>query len=321
MSLTTITEDDTNNAGQTVASIISSAGGDRITDVDSGSLEGIALTATNDGNGHWEYSIDGGTNWTDVGVVSDASALLLRDTDLIRFVPDGLNATTADITFRAWDQATGNAGNKADTSVNGGVTSYSSATETADITVTGVNDAPTFDLGDGLTTFSVPGSTSTVFNQTLVQPDGKIVAVGTTVVGGQDDVVIVRYNADGSLDTTFGGGNGFFTSGLNSFEDSLSDVLLLADGSIVGVGGIGSGSAIDTLLVKLQPDGTLDTSFGTGGFAASSIVGFEQGISAVELPDGKFVVSGDTGNRFLAGAIQRKWLPRQHVWNERTSNP
>ena len=99
MSLTTITEDDTNNAGQTVASIISSAGGDRITDVDSGALEGIAITATNDGNGHWEYSIDGGTNWTDVGVVSDASALLLRDTDLIRFVPDGLNATTADHHF------------------------------------------------------------------------------------------------------------------------------------------------------------------------------------------------------------------------------
>ncbi|MCA9172775.1 MAG: hypothetical protein KDB23_34180, partial [Planctomycetales bacterium] len=82
LTLTSITEDQTNIGGQTVASIIASAGGDRITDVDSGSLEGMAITATTGGNGSWEYSTNGGSNWTSVGTVSDASALLLRDTDL-----------------------------------------------------------------------------------------------------------------------------------------------------------------------------------------------------------------------------------------------
>ena len=69
-----------------------------ISDVDSGAATGIAITATNDGNGHWQYSTDGGTTWTNAdagGAVSATHALLLRDTDHIRFVPNGENATTA----------------------------------------------------------------------------------------------------------------------------------------------------------------------------------------------------------------------------------
>ncbi len=142
MTLTTITEDQTANNGQTVASIISSAGGDRITDVDSGAVEGIAITATTNGNGWWEYSINGGSSWDTVGTVSGASSLLLRDIDLMRFVPNGQNATTGDITFRAWDQSTGTSGTKVDTSTNGTTTAFSTATEVASITISDVNDAP-----------------------------------------------------------------------------------------------------------------------------------------------------------------------------------
>jgi hypothetical protein len=112
MTLTTITEDDTANNGNTVASIIASAGGDRITDVDSGALEGIAVTAMDSGNGAWQYSTNGGAVWNNVGTVSDAAALLLRATDRLRFVPDTLNADSASISFRAWDQTTGTAGTK-----------------------------------------------------------------------------------------------------------------------------------------------------------------------------------------------------------------
>ncbi|XZE19693.1 VCBS domain-containing protein [Pirellulaceae bacterium SH449] len=142
MTLTSITEDNTNNAGQSVASIINSAGGDRITDVDNGSVEGIAITSLTSGNGTWEYSIDGGTNWLAVGTVADDSALLLRSTDLIRFVPNAENGTTAEFTFRAWDQTSGSAGQKVDASVNGGTTAFSTDTDVASILVTDINDAP-----------------------------------------------------------------------------------------------------------------------------------------------------------------------------------
>lgn len=142
MTLTTISEDEVSNSGDTVASIIASAGGDRITDVNFGAVEGIALTATNNGNGTWQYSIDGGASWSNVGFVSASSSLLLRETDLLRFVPDAENGTSPTVTFRAWDQATGSAGTRANTTSNGSTTPYSLAEETASIAVTDVNDAP-----------------------------------------------------------------------------------------------------------------------------------------------------------------------------------
>ena len=96
MSLTAIDEDDTTSAGDTVAAIIASAGGDRITDADGGALEGIAVTAIDNTNGTWQYSTDGGTNWTNIGAAADNNALLLRDTDLVRFQPDAdWNGTVA----------------------------------------------------------------------------------------------------------------------------------------------------------------------------------------------------------------------------------
>ena len=151
MALTTITEDQTANTGNTVASIIASAGGDRIADVDSGAVEGIAITALNSGNGAWEYSTNGGGSWNSIGVVTDSSALLLRDTDLVRFVPDGQNGTAADFTFRAWDQTSGAFGTKVDVSTNGGTTAFSTATETAGIVVTPVNDEQLLATSSGLT--------------------------------------------------------------------------------------------------------------------------------------------------------------------------
>lgn len=144
MNLTAISEDNTSNAGNTVASIISSAGGDRITDADGGAREGIAITAIDNTNGTWQYSADSGTNWTNIGAVADNNALLLRDTDLVRFQPaSNYNGTVAGgITFRAWDRTSGSAGVYVDASTNGGTTAFSTATETASLVVGSVNDNP-----------------------------------------------------------------------------------------------------------------------------------------------------------------------------------
>ncbi|THF63628.1 DUF4347 domain-containing protein [Pseudothauera nasutitermitis] len=155
--LTGLNDTDTNNPGQTVASIV----GASITDVDTGALEGIAITGLDAGNGTWQYSLDGST-WTDIGSVSVASALLLRASDHVRFVPDGANGTTAGITYRAWDQTgdtAGQQGTKVDTAGSGGSSAFSTASDTAGITVvltpppqvTGVTSATTdgtYKIGD-----------------------------------------------------------------------------------------------------------------------------------------------------------------------------
>jgi len=147
----TITEDQTANAGEQVSAIVASAGGDPITDVDAGALEGMAITALASGNGTWQYSTNGGGSWSSIGSVSDASALLLRPDDRVRFVPDGMNGTTASIDYRAWDQTSGSVGTKVDTSTNGGTTPFSVAIESAAITVTDVNDAPVLDSSGTMT--------------------------------------------------------------------------------------------------------------------------------------------------------------------------
>src|SRR4029079_546551 len=119
-----------------------------------GAVNGIAVTGLTSGTGTWQYSTDNGSTWTAVGSVSDSSALLLRSSDKLRFVPDGQNATSGSVTFRAWDQTSGSAGAKADVSANGGTTAYSTATATSNITVTSVNDAPVLAGANNFTTIS-----------------------------------------------------------------------------------------------------------------------------------------------------------------------
>ena len=139
--LTAITEDQTANVtdpGQTVSSFI----GASISDVDAGAVKGIAITGLTSTSGTWQYSIDGGTTWTAIGAVSNSTALLLDASDKIRFLPDDNNGGTDTMTYRAWDETAGTHGTTADTSANGGTTAFSTATDTAHLAVTSVNDAP-----------------------------------------------------------------------------------------------------------------------------------------------------------------------------------
>src|SRR5262249_26045082 len=123
-------------------------------------VNGIAVTGLTSGTGTWQYSTDNGNSWTDVGPVDDNSALLLRSSDKLRLVPDGQNATSASLTFRAWDQTSGTAGSKADVSANGGTTAYSTATATSNLTVTSVNDAPVLSGANNFTSISEDQTTN-----------------------------------------------------------------------------------------------------------------------------------------------------------------
>ena len=122
---------------------------DNITDPDSGAALGIAVTGADATNGTWYYSTDSGTTWTALGTASVSSARLLAADANTRlyFRPnaDWNGALATAITFRAWDQTSGSNGSTADTSTNGGTTAFSTATDTASIAVTAVNDAPVLD--------------------------------------------------------------------------------------------------------------------------------------------------------------------------------
>ena len=126
---------------------------DNITDGDSGALLGLAVTAADTTNGTWFYSTNNGASWNALGAVANANARLLAADANTRlyFQPNAdYNGTLATaITFRAWDQTSGANGALADTSTNGGTTAFSTATDTAALTVNAVNDAPVVDLNAG----------------------------------------------------------------------------------------------------------------------------------------------------------------------------
>lgn len=150
--------------------------------------------------------------------------------------------------------------------------------------------------------FGTAGIVTTTAGTTLdgiegmaLQPDGKIVAVGTSTVGNDTDFVVARYNTNGSLDTSFAGGR-VVTTILTSFDYGRA-VAIQADGKIVagGYADIG-GSDNEFTLVRYNTDGTLDTSFDTDGKALIPMGGMQDIINSLAVqPDGKIVAGGSTG--------------------------
>lgn len=95
-----------------------------------------------------------------------------------------------------------------------------------------------------------------------MQPDGKILVAGSSNSGSDWDFALARYNADGSLDTSFGGGIVATAVGLS--DDKGRGVAVQTDGKILVAGFSRSGINYDFALVRYNVDGSLDTGFGDG---------------------------------------------------------
>ena len=127
-----------------------------------------------------------------------------------------------------------------------------------------------------------------------IQPDGKIVAAGYSDAGGNRDFALVRYNADGSLDTTFGGGGKVLTDFGAASDDDAVRVALQPDGKIVVAGYSERPRHCDFALVRYNADGSLDPSFGAGGKVLTDLgdSSDDDGRAVAIQPDGKIVAAG-----------------------------
>lgn len=105
----------------------------------------------------------------------------------------------------------------------------------------------------------------------------------------------------GSLDPTFGNGAGYVTTSLTAYNDGAQTALIQPNGDIIAAGGANTSSASrDFALERHNPDGTLDTTFGSGGVAMASFgSGAAHGPCAILYPqagtanDGKIIEEGD----------------------------
>lgn len=126
----------------------------------------------------------------------------------------------------------------------------------------------------------------------LIQPDGKIVVGGNGIVASSQRMVLVRYNANGSLDNSFGTA-GISTTRIGGEPAAGWSCALQPDGKIVLTGTAYNGSDWDMGVIRFNSDGTLDNSFGTGGKVITAIgTGTDDGRSCALQPDGKIVVAG-----------------------------
>ncbi|MFF2572353.1 calcium-binding protein [Streptomyces sp. NPDC058084] len=147
------------------------------------------------------------------------------------------------------------------------------------------------------TSFGDNGKVATPFGNEIrgvALADGlKIVAGGSSGSGVGSEFAVARYNQDGTLDTTFGGGDGTVTTGFGGNGAAGNDMELQGDQKIVVAGGANG----DFAVARYNPDGSLDTTFSGDGRVTTDIeTFFDEGLAVDLQPDGKIVVSGSDGD-------------------------
>ncbi len=169
----------------------------------------------------------------------------------------------------------------------------------SDFTVARFNPNGTLDLGfGGSGTGQVAtdiGSATNSARNLVLQPNGAI-AVSGKPQGSQAGLAhtdMARYNANGTLDTSFGSGGKLTLAGV----DVGQGLARQADGRFVLVGSVTAATVPATsrfLLKRLTADGSADTSFGNAGTVDTAFT-LNAAASAVALQgDGKIVVAGTT---------------------------
>ncbi len=159
------------------------------------------------------------------------------------------------------------------------------------------------------TDFGTQGKTTTdFFGQrdrafaVAIQPDNRIVVVGEAIVtSGNSDFAVARYDANGVLDTSFGGdGTGKVTTDIAEHVDIGKHVVIESNGTILVTGTITMGTSpalAHTGRARYSSAGALDSSLGTHG--TLSIPNMQLGDGLALQPDGKILVAGNvvvTGN-------------------------
>lgn len=180
------------------------------------------------------------------------------------------------------------------------------------IVVAGTTQTPNYDFAvarynpDGSldTTFSGDGKLTTDFSYSsdyargvALQADGKLLVVGERQASDYD-LVLARYNTNGTLDPSFDLDGKVITEFFGEGERGFA-ITVQPDGKIVAVGAATRASNVDFALARYNSDGSLDTSFNTDGLVTSDFLGVSNFAHAVVLqPDGKIVVAGESNYNF-----------------------
>jgi uncharacterized delta-60 repeat protein len=146
----------------------------------------------------------------------------------------------------------------------------------------------TLALGTGGSSFELADKANAV----AIQSNGKFVVAGSSYF----HYLLLRYNADGTLDTSFSG-DGKVIGEFSDTTSTFNAIALQGDGKIIAVGDVYTGS-YDFGVARYDTNGNLDTSFNATGDKVFSLGAYEH-LSAVAVQaDGKILLAGNTGTGF-----------------------
>ena len=125
----------------------------------------------------------------------------------------------------------------------------------------------------------------------VIQNDGKIVVVGTTDHKPNADIVLIRYNENGSLDYSFGFG-GIVITDINSAMDIGKSLVIQSDGKLIVAGFTHVVNNFFMTLLRYDSYGELDPTFGNSGIVITDINGRRGKMDLVMQNDGKIILVG-----------------------------
>ena len=168
-------------------------------------------------------------------------------------------------------------------------------------TLTVIDAQPELDItfnGTGMASANFLGGVDTGYGA-VVQPDNKIVVAGIYADNGSifhTHFGLVRFNADGTLDTTYGvGGKVMTVFDPSGVYEGARAIAIQPDGKVLAAGFVslqppGPGYFA---IARYNTDGTLDTSFGVGGKTSAAVVNHINELLAITVaPDGMIAASG-----------------------------
>jgi uncharacterized delta-60 repeat protein len=176
----------------------------------------------------------------------------------------------------------------------------------ARFTANGVPDT-TFS-GDGKRTSNLVSGNEWA-DDLVLDSSGRLVVGGVAEFSGVGRFVLVRYNADGSLDTTFSG-DGWISADIAPGYDALLALALQGDGKLVASGLVESAAEMRMTVARFTSNGTLDTTFsGDGKRAFNTAAGYEEAAGVAVQDDGKIVMGGESNGRLVLVRLSSTGVP------------
>lgn len=280
-----------------------------VTDTNTSNAKGIAITTVDTTKGTLWFSTNGGTTWSTVGAVSSTSALLLgADTDNRLYYQPISNTIPSTIasafTLRAWDGTSGTEGTKVDTTVTGGMSAFSTATDTVAVTIATAAVAP---ISLNSTSLVINGETSSNYSGYSVSNAGDVNG------DGYDDLIVGAYSADPTSRTDAGKSYVVFGSA-NNAAINLSAVAAGTGGFVINGAATSdqSGYSVSNL-GDMNGDGLADLLVGAR-YGSSTNVGYAYvvygktnttaiDLTAVAAGTGGFVIKGTSANDYAGTSV------------------